>query len=220
MEVPRLGGWIGAAAASLHHSYSNTGSFTHWARPGIEPSSSWILVRFVSTAPQWEFLNYTLLTGCDLEPSGAQTDLCGVKNLILFMHKVQLYMRLCAQLYIIPVVLKFHGECGLGEKESKTDPFGEWEWKKKFERHLSKELQTEVSAGLFSHLSRELNFPCLALNSRKLCWWFLSHVSLSEATGIRVPNPKLLMFCCLSLVRFHILLVHPWLPHWWRGRER
>ena len=42
MEVPRLGGWIGAAAR-LHRSHSNTGSFTHWARPGIEPTSSWIL---------------------------------------------------------------------------------------------------------------------------------------------------------------------------------
>ena len=27
---------------------------THWVRPGIEPGSSWILVRFVSAAPQWE----------------------------------------------------------------------------------------------------------------------------------------------------------------------
>ena len=36
----------------LHHSSSNTGSLTHWARPGIEPTSSWILVRFVSTEPQ------------------------------------------------------------------------------------------------------------------------------------------------------------------------
>ena len=27
---------------------------THWARPGIEPSSSWILVGFVSAAPQSE----------------------------------------------------------------------------------------------------------------------------------------------------------------------
>ena len=26
------------------------------ARPGIEPASSWILVRFVSAEPQWELL--------------------------------------------------------------------------------------------------------------------------------------------------------------------
>ena len=56
--------WIRAAAASLYHSRSNAGSeprlqptpqfkvntrsLTHWARPRIEPASSWILVRFVT----------------------------------------------------------------------------------------------------------------------------------------------------------------------------
>ena len=29
--------------------HSNAGSLTHWARPGIEPMSSWMLVRLVST---------------------------------------------------------------------------------------------------------------------------------------------------------------------------
>ena len=32
----------------------NTRSLTHWARPGIEPASSWMLVRFVSIEPWWE----------------------------------------------------------------------------------------------------------------------------------------------------------------------
>ena len=32
----------------------NTWSSIHWARPGIKPALSWILVRFVSTGPQWE----------------------------------------------------------------------------------------------------------------------------------------------------------------------
>ena len=65
MEVPRLGCWTGAAGAGLHHSHSNgaselhlqptpqltamlDGSLTHWAGPGIEPSSSWIPVGFVT----------------------------------------------------------------------------------------------------------------------------------------------------------------------------
>ena len=43
-------GQIRATAAP--HSHSNTRSLTHWVRPAIEPASSWILVRFVSTAPQ------------------------------------------------------------------------------------------------------------------------------------------------------------------------
>ena len=61
---------IGAIAAGLHHSHSNTGSepclwpppqptatpdpLTHWERPGVGPVSSWILVGFVITEPWWE----------------------------------------------------------------------------------------------------------------------------------------------------------------------
>ena len=57
-------GQIGAAAAGLCHSHSNSkvqatsatytiahdnaGSLTHRARPGIEPTSSWILVGFAT----------------------------------------------------------------------------------------------------------------------------------------------------------------------------
>ena len=67
---PQARGQIGAIAAGLHHSHSNTGSEPHlqptpkahcnagslinWVRPGIEPSSSWILVGFITTEPQWE----------------------------------------------------------------------------------------------------------------------------------------------------------------------
>ena len=48
MEVPQARGRIGAAAAGQHHSHSNAGSLNHWARPGIEPTSSWVLVRFLN----------------------------------------------------------------------------------------------------------------------------------------------------------------------------
>ena len=66
MEVPRLGVesellaytviQLGVQAASLTYTtaHTNSGSLTHWARPGIKPASSWILVGFVSAAPQWE----------------------------------------------------------------------------------------------------------------------------------------------------------------------
>ena len=64
-------GWIRAAPTGLHHSHSkagstratsptyttahsNTRSLTHWARPGIESASSWILVKFITTEPQQE----------------------------------------------------------------------------------------------------------------------------------------------------------------------
>ena len=56
-------GPIGAVATGLHHSHSNAGSFTHGARPGIKPGSSWMLISFVSAAPRQE-----LRTGrCDLK---------------------------------------------------------------------------------------------------------------------------------------------------------
>ena len=48
--------------------HSNTRFLTHWARPGIKPTT-WLLVRFISTAPQWElpqtlaFKKYFLLYG-------------------------------------------------------------------------------------------------------------------------------------------------------------
>ena len=71
MEVPRLGSnWsyshrptpqlqqhgIWAMSATYTMAHGNTRSLTHWARPGIKPSSSWILVRFIYPEPQWQLL--------------------------------------------------------------------------------------------------------------------------------------------------------------------
>ena len=44
-------GQIGAAAAGLHHSHSNSRSLTHRVRPGIKPTSSWILAGFAQRCP-------------------------------------------------------------------------------------------------------------------------------------------------------------------------
>ena len=56
--VSQAKGQISTVATSLYQSHSNTGSqpspqptaqsLTHWARPGIEPAFSWMLVRFVN----------------------------------------------------------------------------------------------------------------------------------------------------------------------------
>ena len=67
-------GWIGVAAASHSHSHARfkphlklmpqlmatLDPLIHWARPGIEPSSSWILIRFITAEPQWELLEWVL----------------------------------------------------------------------------------------------------------------------------------------------------------------
>ena len=56
-------GQIGTTAGSLHHSYSNAGFLTPWARPGIEPESSWDTspIRFccdtMGTPPPKKFLS-------------------------------------------------------------------------------------------------------------------------------------------------------------------
>ena len=55
MEVPRPqqhGIWATSVAYTTAH--GNTRSLTHWARPGIELISSWILVRCVTSEPQRE----------------------------------------------------------------------------------------------------------------------------------------------------------------------
>ena len=76
MEVPRLGVelevrqpayaiaqqcQIRAASVTYITAHGNTGSLTHYARPGIKPASSWIPVRFVSAEPRWEVLEYIFL---------------------------------------------------------------------------------------------------------------------------------------------------------------
>ena len=76
-------GQIRDAAAGLHHSqhqtqapsetytmdHGNAGArptqqimATHSARPGIKPTSSWILVEFVTAEPQWELQGFFLGT--------------------------------------------------------------------------------------------------------------------------------------------------------------
>ena len=46
--------WIRTVAAGLHCSHSHVESLIHRARPGIQPTSSWILVGFVTAEPQCE----------------------------------------------------------------------------------------------------------------------------------------------------------------------
>ena len=45
-----------AVSVTSTTAHSNSGSLTHWSRPGIEPAASWFLVGFVSTAPRWVLL--------------------------------------------------------------------------------------------------------------------------------------------------------------------
>ena len=73
-------GGIGAAATGLPHSHSNArsksatyttthsnaGSLTHWSSPGIEPASSWILVRFITSWAAMRTSDTVILIGFPL----------------------------------------------------------------------------------------------------------------------------------------------------------
>ena len=56
MPQPQQHG-IQPASVTYTTAHSNADPLTCWARPGIEPVSSWIIVRFISTEPQWELLH-------------------------------------------------------------------------------------------------------------------------------------------------------------------
>ena len=101
-------GQIRAAAAGLHHSHSNAGSkphsqpapqlmampdrlLTHRVRPGIGPTSSQILVGFITTEPQRELLYRVLLAKgqCRLQKGGCAFYLLtvGAANHFLIYHR-------------------------------------------------------------------------------------------------------------------------------------
>ena len=54
--------WDLSCICSPHHSSWECRIPDHWARPGIEPTSSWILVGFISAAPQWELPKNILIS--------------------------------------------------------------------------------------------------------------------------------------------------------------
>ena len=54
-EVPRLGVQSELQLLTYTTAHGNDGSLTHWAGPGIKPTSSWIPVGFISPEPQGKF---------------------------------------------------------------------------------------------------------------------------------------------------------------------
>ena len=49
-----------AMSVTFSTAHGNAGSLTHSVRPGMEPSSSYVLVGFITTVPWWELLHLTL----------------------------------------------------------------------------------------------------------------------------------------------------------------
>jgi len=53
-----------ATSAIYTTAQGNAGSLPQWVRPEIKPTTSWLLVGFVSTVPQWELPKYILEKEC------------------------------------------------------------------------------------------------------------------------------------------------------------
>ena len=74
---------IQASSLTYTKAHGNPGSLTHWARPGIEPVSSWILIGFVTTEPQWELLiKYSWHRLFSKRLGGLLIALSGLKNCV------------------------------------------------------------------------------------------------------------------------------------------
>ena len=60
VKISRIGpqiwrkNFLGRQFAIYTTAHGNAGSLTHWVRPGMEPTTSWFLVRFASAVPWWE----------------------------------------------------------------------------------------------------------------------------------------------------------------------
>ena len=63
---------IRATSTTCTTAHGNTGSLTHWASPGIEPASSWMLVGFVSAEPWQELPLYIFFKRWSTEDLGGQ----------------------------------------------------------------------------------------------------------------------------------------------------
>ena len=70
MEVPRLGAELELQLLAYATAENNARSPTQWARPGMEPASSWILVGFVSQHHNGNF-SKVVLAPVHLDPHPA-----------------------------------------------------------------------------------------------------------------------------------------------------
>ena len=90
MEVPRLGVELELLLLAYTTAHGNTGSLTHWERPGIKPATSWFLVRFVSTAPRRELLVFFLVICRD-----------SLSYILSVMYSADIFLHFCNSLSLM-----------------------------------------------------------------------------------------------------------------------
>ena len=81
--------------------HGNAGSLTHWAKPGIKPASSWILVRLISAVPQWEIPLWVFL---DQKISRRKICRCSGKWWTMLSSRAFLH---CSQLFPPPFSVSY-----------------------------------------------------------------------------------------------------------------
>ena len=130
MEVPRLGVELelqltatatatstATARSELHlrptlQLMAMSDHLTHWARPRIEPVSSWILVGFAATEPRWEFLSSCLV------PQGQQhnwTFMSTLHPLLLQDHSLRVTVPLLLPPFGLHFLCKISKHFGFSE---------------------------------------------------------------------------------------------------------
>ena len=101
-------GLIWAVAADLYH--SNATSLTHWARPGIELESSWMLVRFVTAESWWELPEVILIiTFGDWKKFWIKMgeEMC-LEHICIYFYKMRYYYTHCSETLFFGKWLYFH----------------------------------------------------------------------------------------------------------------
>ena len=106
MEVPKLGVESELQLLAYATAHGNTGSLTHSARSGIEPATSWFLVRFVSSAPRQELPRLRFLTNAlrlASSTKGENWEVNGANNLTftnIFSHVYKYEIKGMRRLYV------------------------------------------------------------------------------------------------------------------------
>ena len=103
--------------------HSNTGYLIPWARPGIYPASSWILVGFITSESQWElpemYFLYIFKFRNRQSPGQVLTNLLDFKFIIflsLLLNDCYLYYLLyfCFYHAVLPLLNLQESKCHLG----------------------------------------------------------------------------------------------------------
>ena len=107
---------IRAASMTYTTAQGSAGSLTHWARPGIRPTTSWFLVRFVSSVP-WQELPNSILDNIFLNsvcPNLSETRYIDTFGHICVLAFILVYSLPNSSIFVHEVFQKFLKQLSIG----------------------------------------------------------------------------------------------------------